>query len=143
MGLSQLSISIVLIGLFTIAIVGFAISFAIDNNAVFSIADDPEMSTLNSNTKVNMSDFGKNASSQYSSILNTTISPGSDVPQSAAPFAITPWSLVQVITNIVFVAYTKIFGTGSGFGIFFTTFIAVIVFLFGFFIYKALRGLPD
>ena len=143
MGQIQLTISLVLIGLFTIAIIGFAINFAIDNSAPISLADDPELSGLYTDANQNLSDFNDKTGDQYSSIINTTINPGSDVPQSAAPFAITPLSAIGVVINIMQVAYTKIFGTGSGFGIFVTAFIAVIVFMIGLFVYKTLRGLPD
>jgi len=143
MGQIQLTISLILIGLFTIAIIGFAINFAIDNSAPISLSDDPELSGLYTDSNQNLSDFNDKTGDQYSSIINTTINPGSDVPQSAAPFAITPLSAIGVVVNIMQVAYTKIFGTGSGFGIFVTALIAVIVFMIGLYVYKTLRGLPD
>ena len=44
--------------------------------------------------------------------------------------------------NVIKLPYQKIFGSGAGFGIFFTIFGALIVFLFGLFLYKTLRGNP-
>jgi len=143
MGLSQLTISIVMIALFSIAIIGFATQFAIDNDAAISITDDSQMDSMDSNIQGNASAFNTKGESTYSSIINSTISPGSEVFQSTAPFAITPGSLTAVLTTITYTAYSKIFGTGSGFGIFFVTLLSVIAILFGFFIYKALRGIPD
>ena len=146
MGLQQVIISMILIGLFTIAIVGFAINFASDNSSSISVSDDPEMSSMYSNANSNISEFGnKNAGAQkqYDSILNTTIAPGSSEPQSAAPFAITPTSAFGVVKSIIYLPYQKVFGTGKGFGVFFTTFITILVFVVGLLIYKALRGIPD
>ena len=143
MGLSQLSVSLLLIGLFSIAIIGFGVTFAIDNNSPISITNDTELVTINTQVEENVSNFGDDSEDTYSSILNTTIAPGSDVPQSAAPFAITPLNAIGVVTSILYVSYSKIFGSGTGFGIFLTTFIGILGFVAILFIYKTLRGSPD
>ena len=143
MGQAKIILSLVFIGLFTIAVIGFAINFANDNSSAISVSDDPELSNLYSRTEGNVSGFNDAAEDTYSSILKTTIAPGSSEPQSAAPFSITPFSAINVVTNVLYVAYYKIFGTGTGFGIFVTTFIGILVFLVGLFIYKTLRGMPD
>jgi len=143
MGQIQLTTSLVLIGLFSIAVIAFAIGFANDNNTTISIADDTEISGLNSLTTGNLSGFDDNSESQYQSIIETTIAPGSGTAPSVGPFAITPLNAIGVVKNILQVGYTKIFGTGSGFGIFLTTFMAMIIFMVGLYVYKTLRGLPD
>lgn len=143
MGQINLTISLVMIGLFTIAIIGFAINFASDNNAPIDISDDSAISGLYTSTKTNISNFGSESNSTYKSILETTIAPGSGSAQSIAPFAITPSNAIFVVKNILTVGYVKIFGTNEGFNIFFTTLISVIVFMFGLFLYKTLRGFPD
>ena len=51
------TISLVMIGLFAIAIIGFAINFASDNNSPVDIADDTEISNLYSDTKTDVSNF--------------------------------------------------------------------------------------
>lgn len=138
----QITISFVMIALFCIAIIGFSISFASDNDASISIADDTEMSALNTKTKANLSTFKDGSESTYESILETTVEPGSDVSQSTAPFAITPGNLLGTMKNIIYLPYKKIFGSGSGFGIFFTTFLAFLTVLFAIILYKTLRGQP-
>jgi len=142
-GQIQLVISMVLIGLFSIAIIGFAIQFAVDNNAAIDISDDAEISNLFDNSKSNISGFGNSSEDTYSSILNTTVEPGSQTVPSTAPFAITPFNALGIVKSILFVTYGKIFGTGAGFGIFLTAFVGVIVFMLGLLIYKTLRGNPN
>ena len=137
-----LTISLVMIALFSIAIIGFSIGFATDNDAAISISDDTEFSTFNTNTKANLSSFKDDSEGTYASILETTVEPGSDVAQSTGSFAITPSNVVGVAKNIIYLPYQKIFGSGSGFGIFFTVFGAFLVFIFGLLIYKTLRGNP-
>jgi hypothetical protein len=143
MGQIKLTTALVMIGLFSIAIISFALNFAIDNDAAVSIADDSEISDLTTGISGNMSAFRAESESSYSSILNTTIDPGSLTVPSTAPFAITPGSALNVARNILSIAYQKIFGTNSGFSIFLVSLIAVIVFMLGLFIYKTLRGNPD
>ena len=143
MGQIQLTVSLVMIALFAIAIIGFGISFAADNNAPISVSQDSSVSNLYTNSNGNLSGFSTNSESQYQSIIETTIAPGSQTAQSTGPFAITPKSVLGTPINMLQLIYEKIFGTGSGFGIFFTAIIAILTFMFGLFLYKTLRGFPD
>jgi len=143
MGQIQLTTSLILIGLFTVAILGFAINFAIDNDAVIDISDDAQIVSLYSDSASDVGDWNDNSTSQYQSIIETTIAPDGSTPQSAGSFAITPINAIGVAKNIMQVGYIKIFGTGSGFGIFLSTLIGVIGFMFALFIYKTWRGIPD
>jgi len=137
-----LTVSLVMIVLFTIAVIGFSIGFANDNDAAMSVVDDPELSGIYSKASGNMSLLKDQSEDTYQSILSSTIEPGSDVVQSAGPFAITPTTVVGTTSNIIMLPYKKIFGGGSGFGVFFTAFITFLVFIIGLLIYKTLRGSP-
>ena len=143
MGQIQLTVALVMIGLFSLAIIGFATNFALDNDAAVSLADDPEISGFNTQISSNLSGFQSSSEDTYKSIIETTVEPGSDIVQSTGPFAITPVNSLAVAKNIAKVGYIKIFGTGSGFGVFITAFISLLVFIIGLFIYKTLKGLPD
>jgi len=137
-----LTISLIMIALFSIAIIGFAVGFANDTGAVMSITDDAEISSFQINTRENLSTFHSDAEGTTTSIIDTTIEPGSDVAQSTGPFAVSVRNLVGVGKNVIFIPYKKIFGSGESFGVFFTTFGIIIVFLFGLLLYKTLRGNP-
>ncbi len=139
MGQIQYTIALIMIGLFTVAIIGFAINFASDNNAAISIADDPELVRLQTTVEGNVSAFRSGAQSTYQSIVESSIEEGETTP-SGGQFAITPVSAVPVAKNIIKVGYIKIFGSGSGFGIFLTAFLAIIVFVIGMFIWKTWAG---
>lgn len=142
-GQIQLTVALVLIGLFTIAIISFATNFATDNNAYIDINNDADLSALGSNAAGNISSFNTQSGEQYQSIIETTIAPGSDSAQSVGSFAVTPASSLETSKNIIKVGYVKIFGSGNGFGVFLTSLISVIVFIIGLYLYKTLRGLPD
>lgn len=138
-----LTISIVMIVLFSIAIFGFSIGFANDNNAAISIADDPDALTVYNNQGSNMSGFKTEVEETSQSILETTVGEGSDVVPSAAPFALTRGSLTSSLKNIGLLPIKVIFGgLGSPFGIFFTTFFSIIILLFILYVIKTWRGNP-
>lgn len=140
------TISLVSIGLFVVAILGFAINFSTDNNSPISIANDPELSNLYTQTGGNLSGFGEGAQDTYGSIINSTISPNSasGTTATSGQFAITPTNTIGVTRNILKVGYSKIFGNDSGFGIFLTTFLGLIVFITGLLIWKTWAGrTPD
>ena len=144
MGQIQFSVALVMIALFSIAVIGFAISFANTNTVYVDISDDTEMLSIYDDTSDNVAQYGSDAEDTYQSIVETTIEPGAQTFQSSGPFSITPRNLVNTVTNIFYVGYQKVFGTGGGFGIFFTAFAAVLVFIIGLYVYKTLRGgLPD
>jgi len=137
-----LTMSLIMIALFSIAIIGFSVGFANDNNAAISVVDDDEINSFYSDTRTSAENIKDNSEGTYESIIDTTVEPGSDVAQSAGPFAVSVSNIVGVGKNVILVPYKKIFGSGSGFGIFFTVFGAVILFLFGLYLYKTLRGNP-
>ena len=137
-----LTVSLVMIALFTVAIISFALGFANDNNATISIADDTELNSLDGITRTNLSSFKDDSESTYASIVSTTIEPGSDVVRSSGSFTITWSNVFGVTTNMIRVGYQKIFGSGSSFGIFLTAFLSVITFMIALFLIKTWRGNP-
>ena len=137
-----LTMSLVFIALFTVAIIGFSVGFASDNDAAMSITDDAYVSDLSALSTGNLSEVKDNSEGTFASIIDTTVEPGSDVVQSAGPFAVSVSDTIGIGKNVITIPYKKIFGSGEGFGIFFTIFGGIIVFLFGLFLYKTLRGNP-
>ncbi len=136
---TQYVIALIMIGLFSVAIISFAINFADDNDADISVADDPEIMNLQTKVEENLSAFKSGSQSTYQSIIESSIDTGETTP-SGGQFAITPVSAVPVVKNIIKVGYVKIFGSGSGFGIFMTTFIGIIVFIMAMVVWKSWIG---
>lgn len=138
----SLTVSIIMIVLFSIAIISFSIGFASDNNAAMSIADDTDISTLSSSSSSGLSTFKDESEDTYRSISETTVEPGSDVIRSSGSFTVTWSNAFQVFTNILNVGYKKIFGSGGGFGVFLTALLGIIGFIFALYIIKTWRGNP-
>jgi len=138
------TISLIMIGLFTIAIVSFVTYFAIDNGSSVNIANDAQISNLLTQTRGNVSSFAGESESTYASIINSTIAPGSTTTTGSGQYAITATSAIGTSKNILLVGYQKIFGSGSGFGIFITTLLGIIGFITILYVVKLWRaGLPD
>lgn len=142
-GQKQFVISLVLITLFSFAIIGFATQFASDNSASVDISDDSQITGVYTNANSNLTGFSSDSEDSYTSIVETTISSQSGSAQSVAPFTLTTGNALGTTKNIIKVGYIKIFGSDNAFGIFMTAFISVLVFIAGLFLYKTLRGQPD
>lgn len=144
MGQIQFTIALVFIALFAVGVLGFALNFANDNDAAISLNNDPELSGLYTKSQNNLSTFRQDSESTYNSIVETSIEEGGQTTVSGGQFAITPGNVIGVTNNILRVGYVKIFGTGSGFGIFLTAFTALLVFVAGLYIWKTWAGrIPD
>jgi hypothetical protein len=139
MGQIQLTIALVMIGLFSVALIGFGVNFAADNDAAISLSDDPEISNLDTNIQGNLSSFRSGSESTYQSIVESSIDEGETTP-SGGQFAITPVNAISTVSNILKTGYLKIFGTGSGFGIFITAFLGLIGFIMGLYLWKTWAG---
>jgi len=141
--LSSMVTTIVMIVLFTIAIIGFSLGFASDNNAAISIADDSSgLEDLDADLRASASSLEENSEETHSLMKDTTIEPGSDVIKSPSVFILTFPALIDSLENIFKVGFGTIFGFGGVFGIFFTVMMAMIGILLVWYVYKAIRGNP-
>jgi hypothetical protein len=144
MGQIGMTVSITMAILFTVAILGFAINFAADNNSVVDIADDSIVNSLYSDTKANLSKLETDSNNTYQSIVSSTVESGSSTFRSAGALEITASNLLPTFYNILRVGYSKIFGTDSGFGIFIITFISLLGLIMILYIIKTfIGGSPD
>jgi len=134
--------SFTMIILFTLAILGFAIGFANDNDADVRIDQDPNISGMDVFTRSGLDNFESGSETTYSSIANTTIETGSDVIKSPTVFTITWKNMYGTFTNMLSVMYLSIFGGGGTFGIFLSTLVALGLVLFSWYLIKAWRGNP-
>ena len=143
MGQISLTLGLVLIALFAFAVIGLAVSFATNNDAPVSILNDSELIGLYSSSEETLGQFREESEETYESIVTSTVEAGSQMTQSAGPYKITVANLLEGGYNTLRVAYSKIFGTGSGLGVFLTAILAVIGLLFALYLVKTWRGNPD
>jgi len=119
--------SLVMISLFSIAIIGFAFNFAIENESSIDLADNENVSSLFNTMRDNMTDtLASSSNSTTASILKTKIEPGSSTGTSIGPFTITPLNVLPVVYSILRIGYSELFGTDSGFNVFMTALISLL-----------------
>jgi hypothetical protein len=139
MGQLKLINSLVLVGLFTLAVIGFALNFAEDNDSVISIANDSDIMRLKTGVTGNVSSFSDKSNDTYYSIKGTEITTG-DTSPTASAFILTPVSAISTVKTILEVGYIKIFGSNKNFSIFITTFIALLTFAIALFVWQTWKG---
>lgn len=140
MGQLQWTVSLVFVALFAISIIAFSLGFANDNSAPVSLASDSDINNLYSSATGNISGFNTGAEATTTSIINSSISEAGSTTQTAGQFSITPTNVLNIMFQTLRTGYTKIFGSGGGFGIVITTFIGLIVFITGLYIWKTWGG---
>lgn len=140
MGQIQWITSLVMIALFAFAIIGFAINFAIDNDAPVNINDDSQITGLYDDINTSTSTFSSGANQTMHSILNSTIESGDETTESGGQFKVNPVTALGAVEKVFRVGYIKIFGSGSGFGVFMTAFFAMLIFISGLLLWKTWAG---
>jgi len=143
MGQIKFTSNVIMALLFSLAILIFAINFAIDNNSDISIADDPEMSSIKDSLIQEASSFKSSANSSSDALTTSTIEAGDEVTRTGGQFKVTFGNMINIVTFISTGAFQKIFGQDPNFGIFLTTLSSILVLTLGLYIWKAWRGNPD
>ena len=139
-GLQQWVIGLATMGLLSVALIMYATNFAVDNDAAIDLSDDSQISNLLTQQNQNLSSFSGTSESTYASIANSTVTTGSQTTTSVGSFTLSPPTAVGLVKNAFLVGYIKIFGTDSGFGIFLTTFFAMLLTITIAMIWKAWIG---
>lgn len=140
MDLGKWVVGFILFGMFSLALIGFAVNFALDNNSAVDISDDSQITSLQSNLNSNLSGFGSGSESSTASIINSSVATGSQTTQTGSQFAITPTNAIGIGKSIILVGYYKIFGTNSNFNIFLYALFGILTFITGLVIWKAWIG---
>lgn len=141
---SDLTIALISIVMFSIAIIGFSVGFAGDNDSAISISDDADI-TIESytSTKTNASQISTDAESTYENLIQQEVESGSDVVKTPESFTLSWNNVFGSFKNIIGIPRKAIFGgEGSQFGIFFQAFMGIILFLSALYIIKTWRGNP-
>jgi len=133
--------TLILIGLFSFAIIGYAINFANDNEASISIEDDDFYTGKQDLLEGDLENLKEDSEDTYESLIKTTIE--GEVAPSTAPFSINSKNAISTVKNVLKLSYNRIFGSDNGFNVFFYSLTGFLTFIMGLYIYKTLRGNPD
>ena len=136
----KLTGALIMLFLFTIAIIGFVTNFTADTGAEVDVTSD--LTNLDSDLSSGTDTFSEQSAGGTESIVESTIEPGSEVFQSSAPFSLSISNLKDTFKNIINLPRKYIFGNAPAFDVFFVVLGAFITLVLGLLIYKTLRGNP-
>lgn len=140
MGNISLIVSLVLIGLFAIAITTFAINFAYDNGTETNLINDPDFTKMKGEVLSNTTAFYSDVEVISNATQQSTISTQIEATEGGTAFKVGPATALSVAFSVISISFKKIFGADTGFGIFLTALISVLGFIMAMYIYKAWAG---
>ena len=140
MGLKDMWISFVLIFIFSISLVTYAVWFAEDNSSAISLADNDDLSDMASAGRTSANSNVEVYNSSLEAFQTTPISgEGAETIESGGFFNLAPEGL-STFKNIMAVGYKEIFGGDSSFHFIISSIIGLVVVVLGMLIWKAVKG---
>jgi len=126
MGLSKLTINLMLVTLFSLSLVTFAILFGNDNNGSINLGDDVDFNNSQSNAISDVAVFYTQSNVSYEAFQKSTIQSQTESSEGGTQFKATPSASLSQFKNAITTSFTKIFGSDSNFGVVFTALFAVL-----------------
>lgn len=143
MGHIKLVTGLLMTACFTLSIVLFIANFGIDNNSAILLTDDDDFQTLNSSLQSNLKAFIIDSNSSADTLFKTTQEDGDQSASSGGQFKVGASTALSLVTSFLTIAFTKIFGEDTGFGIFLTAITSILLWMVGLYIWKSWKGNPD
>lgn len=140
MGLIKYLGALLLVGLFTFAVISMATNFANDNNANVDISDDSNLTAIKTNIETDIVNFKSDSQSSDESFSNSTVDSTGATFRTGGPFqknTIRPKQMFKQTTDVV---RSKIFQGDENLGVFLTALVSFILLVGTLYIIKAWIG---
>jgi len=141
MGQIKFMSSLVLIGLFVIAILSFGINFGSENDTRVNIDSAGNYSGIKTSLESDVEVAYDDTNTSVGALMKSTISSQTDATEGGTAFKVGPFTTVRFVSTAMKSAYQSIFG--SEFGVLITAFFTLIGIIMGFYIWKTWKGNPD
>jgi len=132
--------ALLLIVVFAIAVVGYTINFADDNNAVISLEDDSEFSSLDTTLDTGVTSFSSDSNSSSKAFAESTIASGDETTVTGGQFKVGFGSLFTAVKGTFTTIRSKIFGGSTALGIFLTALSGFLVYMGFRYVWKTWKG---
>lgn len=142
MGTIKLTVTLVMITVFTIALITFGINFGYDNSTNINLADDAGFNSTRSKLESNVRAFKANSSESYEAFQKSTLSTDSGETEAGSQFKVTPANSLSMASEVLKETWNRIFGKGSEFAFIITGILGLLIFIIGLYAYKAWKGNP-
>jgi len=144
MGSIKFFTSIVMVALFSLAIVIYGINFAEDNGSAISLSNDSYYSTYENQISYNLTNLDLQTENSSNTFMATTQDQGDQSASSGGQFKGGISATLRLMYTILDNSYKKIFGEdSSGFGIFLTAITSILGFMAIAYAWKYWKGSPD
>jgi len=140
MGQIKFFTSVIMAGLFALAMVFFAINFGVDNNAAIALGDDSDFTSLRTELQGNLSQFTTDSNVSGNAFMKSSIESGDMVTATGGQFKVGVVTMMGITYSVMVTAYIKIFGSDSGFGIFLTALASILAWIAFLYAYKTWVG---
>ncbi len=140
MGFIKFSTVTIMIALFSISLITFAINFAVDNDASITLEDDGTYNNAKAETQTDVEEFYSGSTTAFDSYQQSTISSQTEASEGGTQFKVTPATSVSMTKRTLTTAWKNIFGADSGFGIVLTALISILSLITIAYAYKAWVG---
>lgn len=131
---------LVMFALFTIAVIGYAINFGIDNDSAININEDAQLNALDTHLKGNLSTFRTDAEAGSESLMVSQIETGGDNMESGQAFKVGITPMIKTLKAVTQTIKDKIFGGSATFGIFLTALVSLTIYTGFRYIWKTWKG---
>lgn len=140
MGLNKFLISVLMIGLFSIAILTFALNFGSDNQAGVLLSDDDDYVTLNDQLKGNATQFRLDVNTSTDALVDSSLESGDEVTRTGGQFKVGMGTMMSMTYSVLKNSWKKIFGSDNNFEIILVSLISILGLIFINYIIKAWWG---
>jgi hypothetical protein len=134
------SIAFVIIAIFSISLITFAVNFGTDNNAGINIGSDEGFNQVSSELKSNLSEFYTGTGTASEAYSKSTIGSQTESTEGGTQFKVTPATSLSMAVSTITTSWNRIFGKDSAFAFILTSLIAVFSFIMIMYAYKAWAG---
>jgi hypothetical protein len=139
MGMESTLKNSVFIAIFAIAIVTFAVSFAIDNDSDISLAEDSRYGALSTGLQSDIDSLQADAETSNSILQKTSLASGDqEIAGSGGQFKVGPYGAIKMTIKSFTTSFNTLFGPEFNFIL--IAFVSLLTFLIGYYIIKAWLG---
>lgn len=129
---------------FAIAIVSYSIGYASDNDAAISISEDPQLNSMGSEMKSDLSNLKESSDTSFNILIESNIKSGDDTVEGGGQFKAGPSNVLSASGNLLNSTTDVLLGgKGSQFSFIPTTILAFLTLIAGLYAWKAWKGNPD
>lgn len=140
MGIKDTTISFLLIFIFTISIITFAVGFANNNSTAVNIGDDPDLSGLSSDMESDAITYTTEINGSLKAYADSEVVAGAETLEKGTVFKDKEVSPTNAFKNILDVINKRIFGGDSAFKPIFTALLATILLIGVWYSWKLWKG---